>query len=267
MKILPLEKAFDTNVEYRAEHNKFYVIEYLGSDVNIDYIEIEGRRTTPLDATLSPQYVTGTNLFGQLELEDLYLVIPPLHRFKFVSSASGKVTVSGKLGILALGEGIPADLATRFKNMHLTYKKPFTFTKSLGTDVKLAAGAEVTVAEIQPSTIERITLNDIIGLSATNAGTIAKGSLGVIFYYDDTPLDILDTAMGRKGIDFLDMPLPPTTSGVMEAFSFANYPIVIEPNHKLKINVINNSGADITPPAGTSISFTCKFVGKYEVMG
>lgn len=267
MKILPLDKAFDTNVEYKAEHNKFYVFEKLGSDVNVDYIEIEGRRTTPLDATLAPQYKTSDNKFGRLALDDLYLVVPPLHRFKFVSSASGKVVAQGKLGILSLGEGIPADLSTRFKNIHLVYKKPYSFTKDLGTDVSMAAGEEVTVAEIKPTTIERITLNDIIGLSATNAGTVTKGYLGVIFYYDDTPLDILDTAMGRKGIDFLDMPLPPTGTGVSEPFSLHDFPIVVEPDHTLKINVINNSGAAITPPTGTSISFTCKFVAKYEIIG
>jgi len=267
MKILPLEKVFDANVEYKTEHNKFYVFQALGSDVNIDYIEIEGRKTTPIDATLAPQHTTGTNLFGRLDLEDLYLVVPPLHRFKFVSSSSGKVTVEGKLGILSLGEGLPADIASRFNNMHLSYKRPYTFTKALAVDQSLAAEAEVNVATITPSTIERITLSDIIGLSATNAGTITKGKLGVIFYYDDTPLDILDTAAGRKGIDFAGMPLPPTTSGVMDAFTLENFPITIEPNHTLKINVINTSGAAITPPSGQAISFTCKLIARYNKIG
>lgn len=267
MKILPLDKAFDTNTEYKTEHNKFYVFEKLGTDVDVDYIEIEGRRTTPLNSTLAPQYASTNNKFGRLPLDDLFLVVPPLHRFTFHSSSSGKVVAEGKLGILSLGEGLPADLASRFKNMHIVYKKPYTYTKSLGTDVSMAAGEEVTVAQITPSTIERITLNDIIGFSASNAGTITKGYLGVIFYYDDTPLDILDTNMGRKGIDFMDMPLPPTGSGVSTPFTMKHFPIVIEPNHTLKIAVINNSGSAITPPSGESISFTCKFVAKYEIIG
>jgi len=267
MKILPLDKTFDTGTEYKAEHNKFYVFQKLGTNVDVDYIEIEGRRTTPLNSELSPQYKTSSNLFGPLDLEDLFLVVPPDHRFKFVSSTSGRVVAIGKLGILELGEGLPADLASRFKNFHLVYKKPFTFTKSLGTDVSWGAGEEVEVVSLTPTSIERITLNDIIGLKAENAGTIGKGDLGVIIYYDDVPFDILDTTMGRKGIDFFDMPLPPTSDAMRKPFTFRNFPIVVEPNHTLKIKVINNTGSAITPPSGESITITCKFVAKYEIIG
>lgn len=267
MKVLPLEKIIDTNREYKAEHNKFYVIDYIGTNVDVDYIEIEGRRTTPLDSTLSPVRTTTSNLFGPLDLKDQFIVIPPLHRFKFVSSASGKVYISGKIGVLEFGEGLPADVQTRFKNMHLSYLRPITISKSLGTDVKINPGAEIEIKSIIPSTIERYILCERIGISVANAGTIADGTLGLRFYYDDTPMDILDTDAGTFGIDVNKMPLPPTETTEMEYFSLENFPIVIEPNHKLTLKVYNNSSTAISPPTGQSITITVKAIALYNIIG
>jgi len=267
MKILPLEKGFRTNVEYKAEHNKFYVFKYLGTNVDIEYIEVEGRRTTPLDAELSPQFVTSSNLFGQLDLKDQYIVIPPLHRFKFVSASDGVVRVSGTLGILEFGEGIPADLQTRFRNMHISYLKPIVLSKTLPTDQSISPGAEVEIGTIAPSTIERYILASIAGIKGTNLGTVEAGDLGVRIYYDDTPLDILSKEGGQLGIDFLSMPLPPTMTTNMEAFTFEDNPIVVEPNHKLRFALVNNKTTAITPPAGQSISITLKLVALYNIIG
>jgi hypothetical protein len=122
MKILDLQKVFATNTEYKAQSNAFYVFNALGTDVSIDSVEIEGRKTTPLDSTLAPQTKTASNLFGPEDLEDLFLVVPPNHKFKFNSSASGKVIAYGKIGLLGIGEGLPSDLVNRFNNINLSYK-------------------------------------------------------------------------------------------------------------------------------------------------
>ena len=124
MKLLDLAKTFKTNVEYRAQANAFFVFNQIGSEVDLDYIEIEGRKTTPIDFILAPTVVIGTNMFGLEDLEDLYLVVPPNHRFRFVSASSGNVVVNGKMGLLGLGEGLPADLVNRFNNMNIVYKRP-----------------------------------------------------------------------------------------------------------------------------------------------
>jgi hypothetical protein len=197
----------------------------------------------------------------------LYLVIPPNHRFRFNSAASGKVVAYGTFGLLGIGEGLPADLVNRFNNITLSYKKPVTFTKTLPTDQSIAAGQEVVIGTLTPSNIERYIFDDIIGFTSTNTGTAAPGRIAIRFYYDETPLDIIDTGMGHLGIDSFEMPLPPTTSTDMQPFWLREYPIVVEPNHTLKITAVNISGAAITPPAGQSISLTIKALTRYNIIG
>lgn len=267
MKILPLEKGFRTNTQYQAEFNKFYVFKHIGSNVSVDYIDIEGRRTTPIDNELAPQQITASNLFGQFDLKDQYIVIPPLHRFMFVSSASGVVRVSGTLGILEMGEGLPADLQVRFRNMHLSYYRPITLTRTLGTNESIAAGAEVEIGSITPSSIERYIFNSIMGVRLTNAGTISVGDVGLRIYYNDTPLDNLVSSAGPLGIDVSDMPLPPTTTTNMEPFTFEDFPLVLEPNHKLTFRLVNNRTTAITPPSGQAISITLKGYALYNIIG
>jgi len=267
MKLLDLAKTFSTNVEYKAQHNAFFVFQNLGANVDVDYVEIEGRRTTPIDALLAPPAVTESNLFGPEDLEDLYLVVPPNHRFKFVSSASGKVVALGKIGLLGLGEGLPADLVSRFNNMHITYKKPITFTKTLAVNESIAANQEIVLGELKPTTIERYILDDIIGFYSTNTGTFEPGKLALRFYYDDIPLDILETGMGHLGIDTYNTPLPPTSTTNFEPFWLREHPIVVEPNHTLRITVINVSGATITPPTGSAITLEFKALAKYSIIG
>jgi len=267
MKLLDLVKSFLTNVEYKAQANAFFIFNSIGTNVDLDYIEIEGRKTTPVDSILAPQTRTSSNLFGPEELEELYLVVPPNHRFKFVSSASGKVVCYGVMGLLGLGEGLPADVVNRFNNMNITYKKPLTLSKTLATDQSIADGEEIVIGEIRPTTIERYVLDDVIGFTSTNTGTPAPGRIAVRFYYDDVPLDILDTAMGHLGIDSYVMPLPPTADRCFDAFWLREHPIVVEPNHVLKVTAINISGAAITPPSGQAITLTVKALAKYSIIG
>jgi len=267
MKLLDLAKTFKTNVEYRAQANAFFVFNQIGSDVDLDYIEIEGRKTTPIDSTLAPTAITASNMFGLEDLEDLYLVVPPNHRFKFVSATSGNVVVNGKMGLLGLGEGLPADLVNRFNNMNIVYKRPVKFTRTLATNQPIAAGEEVLLGTLTPTSIERYIFDDIIAFTSTNTGPFAPGRLAVRFYYDDVPLDILDTGMGHLGIDTFNMPLPPTTTTNMEAFWLREHPIVVEPNHTLKITIINISGASISPPSGSSISLTLEALARYSIIG
>jgi len=267
MKILDLQKVFATNTEYKAQPNAFYVFNALGTDVSIDSVEIEGRKTTPLDSTLAPQTKTASNLFGPEDLEDLFLVVPPNHKFKFNSSASGKVIAYGKIGLLGIGEGLPSDLVNRFNNINLSYKKPVTFTTTLAADVSIPADGEVVIGTLTPSNIERYIFDDIIGFAGTNIGTLTPGKIAIRFYYDDTPLDIIDKTMGHFGIDAYEMPLPPTVNTDMEAFWLRENPIVVEPNHTLKITAVNISGAAITPPTGQSITLTVKALARYNIIG
>jgi hypothetical protein len=267
MKLLELRKVFATNTDYRAQPNAFFVFKYLGTDVAIDSVEVEGRKTTPLDSTLAPQYTTGSNLFGPEDLEDLYLVVPPNHRFRFNSTASGKVVAYGTIGLLGIGEGLPADLVNRFNNITYSYKKPLTFTKTLAVNQSIPTGGEVEIGTLTPTSIERYIFNDIVGFTSLNTGTPAPGRIAIRFYYDETPLDIIDTGMGHLGIDSFEVPLPPTTSTVMDAFSLRDYPIVVEPNHTLKITAVNISGSPITPPSGQAITLTVKALTRYNIIG
>jgi hypothetical protein len=73
--------------------------------------------------------------------------------------------------------------------------------------------------------------------------------------------------MGHLGIDAYEMPLPPTTTTAMDAFWLREHPITVEPNHTLKVTVVNISGAPITPPSGQSITLTVKALARYNKIG
>ncbi len=72
-------------------------------------------------------------------------------------------------------------------------------------------------------------------------------------YVEDKPYDIVETTMGPLGIELFGCPLPPKADVNEEIFTLANLPIELEEGTNIKAKIINISGADISPSAGTSL--------------
>jgi len=251
-KMVPLDKTLDLNTKYRTERDKFLIIRKIGTNVSDEIVvEVKETEVTYIHGDFAPLRVTSSNKLGPFDLKELYVVVPPDTTFQFTSASSGKVRIIGTIGILRPGEGLSADLLTRFDTQRDNHWRYLKDSVSLGTDEVWSADRELTVLETTPRTNEEYTINDII-MAKVTGGTISEGQVGIRLYLDTTPFDIEETESGHLGIDVLNMPYPPSDTNGETPFSLKNYPIVVPGDIKFKVGAINISGGDLTPASGSA---------------
>jgi len=265
MKYYKLDKIFVANTDYRAEDDKLYVITKIGTDLSDVKPTVAGQKIGALSSDFAPLHKTSSNLLGPFDLKDLYIVVPPRKVLKFESSSSGKVRAIGKILELAPGEGIPNDLIARFEAHGKNYYTYSVESVSLGTDVALTADQEVEILSLKPTTIEKYVFDNIVMLSVSG-GSFSEGDLALRIYVDDKPLDILESAMGKKGIDALSLPYPPSDSTEEIPFTLSDMPIEIPGDHTITFKVVNTSGGSLAPASGSSWTFKLLVVyRRYQV--
>jgi len=242
--------------------DKAYVIQRIGtdSDTKVRLEEITPPAVEILDE-IAPLANLEVNLLGPMGLDRFYVVIPPDKPFRFAGTAGAKVKCNGRILELAPGEVLPTEIAARFgiqATEYITYQRA---TYSHGIDAVWTAGDERTVLDFTCPVGEKHTFKRFAGVNIVNLPVaLTAGTFAVRFYKEDAPLDIIDTAMGRLGVDAYEMPLPPRDALTREAFTLKDMPIELLPGENLKVKAINVSGADITPPTGTSIDVTVNLV-------
>ena len=261
-----LDKILTQGNTYQTPPDIGYIIRKIGTDGASDTkLVIDGKSTGAILSEFAPLHKTSSNLLGPLDLGELYYVIPPDKKFWVEGPSGAKLRIIGDIVKLLPGEAFPGDLLSRYNEQfdkYLTYLKGST---SLGTDVAWTAGVEHEVLSATPRTIERYTLAYPVMAKVENASaTITEGQVGVRFYLDDAPLDVLTGDPGHKGVDLLSMPYPPSDTTEEEPFTLATHPIVVPGDHTLSIRMINNSGANITPSTGTSLTLTVLAIVLYE---
>jgi len=254
MKVYRLDKIFDANTQYRAEEDKLYIITKIGTDLSDVKPTVAGQKIGALSSDFAPLHKTSSNLLGPFDLKDLYIVVPPRKQLLFESGSSGKVRAIGKILELEPGEGIPSDHLARYDAHGKNYYTYATNTVTLNTDESIAADREISLIELKPTSIEKYVLDSIVML-AISGGSYSEGDFALRFYLDDNPLDILESAMGRKGIDATAFPYPPKSDTEEEPFTLADMPIEVEPDHTLSIKLVNTSGSAKSPDSGSAWSF------------
>jgi len=265
MKTLPLDRIFSIGTTYETSSRTCYVFEKLGTGVSDDVkVVIDGKECGLFHGDLAPKHKINTNLFGPVCLKELVYVVPPETKFEFRSATAGEVRAIGRLLLLEPDEAVPPELMDRFKAQNNHYITKDEKTYSHGTDVALAAGAEVEIYKKKLETNEKFTLNHIVAAKITNATGYAQGQIGIRFYLDGVPLDTLQTAEGDFGIDSYSMPLPPTETTEFQPFTLERFPLVVEGDHELRITAINVKGTAISPPTGTAITIRVAFVHEYQ---
>jgi len=245
-------------------NDRFYVIKKIGTDATSDTkLVIDGVETGEIINTIAPLHKTSSNLLGPLDLGDLYYVVPPNKTFEIDGPSGAKVRCIGLIGVLAPGEALPANYASRFTDQGKHYKTYITDSYSVSGSGTWSAGTSYEVLSLTPKTIETYKFNDFCGASVSGF-TETEGDVGIIFKLDGKPLDILTTEPGKKGIDVLSMPLPPADSTEKIPFTFKDYPIEVLGDHTLTIEAMNVSGADIS---FTDLSITVTAIVEYLMKG
>lgn len=263
VKFIPLDKILVEGVTYETDKREVLVIEAVGTDAASDvYLEIDGKATGKFKNIIAPMKVTSSNKLGPLKLGELFYVVPPFTKLKVVGPSGAKVRIIGRKLILDVHEATPSEYLNRFYNQHNAYVTYLEGTYELGTDVTWKAGAEYTIIEYTPKTIEKIILNGPMMVNVSG-NTVNPGDFGVKIYLNNNPIEnILGTNI-QDGIDVLSCPRPPSDSAGEEPFTFAKLPIEVPGDVTLKVNVKNTSTGDKPPASGSSWSVTVTLVVSY----
>ncbi len=266
MKTFPFDIFVSQGVKYETKHNQILIVQKLGTDNsdknNPTTLFIEETPTTPIVSDFAPLHKTSSNLLGPIDLKKLPIVIPPESEFYIDAPSGTKARLKGTYVELAIGEGVPADLKSRFEVQHRHHITFEYIKKDLGTDVPIVAGSKVEIGEIKCNTVEEKILNSYVMAKVTNH-SLAEGELILLMKINNVP--VYDALEDNKngGIDLYSLVWPPADTTEMEPFSLEQSPIHLRPNDKLKLEVRNISGADIAPPSGSSLVFEFLFVIEY----
>lgn len=261
-----LDKIFVQGETYQTPNDRFYVIKKIGTNgTSATKLVIDGVETGAIVNKVAPPHKTSSNLLGLLDLGDLYYVVPPNKTFYVDGDSGVKVRAVGLIGKLAPGEAMPTNYASRFTEQGKHYLTYVTDTATLASaGGNWAADAETEVLSLTPKTVEEYVFNNVVMAIVENAAsTPSEGDISVRFYLEGTPLDILTTEPGKKGVDLYSMPYPPNTAIEYEPFSLADLPIHVPGDNTFEIKVLNVSGSAIAADSGSDMTVTVTAVVEY----
>lgn len=257
-----LKKILKTNTTYTMEKDRYYVIKRIGTDATSKVtVKVDGMPVVDIFSTIAPIAKTSSNTLGPIDLGEYFIVVPPERQLLFESSATANVYIEGDLVVLIPGETVATEHLTRYNtyaNRKITY-----IDTSVTVGASWAAGQEVKIADITPSTIEDWLFDGYAGVAVSNlATTQTYGQVNIKFYFDGKPFDLLLTQAGPYGIESLKMPLPPTATAEFEPFSFKEKPIMVTGGHTLTVTAVNVSGSTLSAATGQNIAV--RFVAVYK---
>ena len=246
-----LDKIFVQGTTYEMPNDRFYIIKKIGTDqATATKLVIDGVETGEISNLVAPLYATSTKLLGPLNLGDLFYVIPPNKTFVVDGASGAKMRCIGLIGVLAPGEGLPANYASRFTEQGSHYLLWDQGSIDYAADYTWSDGEEIEIYSLTPKTIESYKLNNIVQVE-TGVASLAAGQAALRVYLDGKVLDILTSDPGKKGLDALFMPRPPKYDGVREPFTFADWPVQVDGDHTLILKLINVSGGNLTVASAT----------------
>jgi len=267
MKELLLDKIFDVGTTYRAEENKAYVIEAIGTNSTTKLtVKVAGAPCCEIVDVIAPLVPTSSNILPAFKLGTCFIVVPPNYSFSFEGESGKRVRCVGKILILEPDEVLPAHYKARFEEQS---KKFISYQEGTYSSAAAASIAEKQQENILTWTVpagERWVFNTLYeGEVWTTADTIDRELLVTRIYVDDAPKDIIEWEMGRLGIASLAAPHPPRDAVSQAIFSFEEKPMELGPGRTLRITWIN-TGPAATLAAGETLEARVKIVGINELI-
>jgi len=263
-----LNKVFDVDTIYRAETDKAYFIQAIGTNSTTKaVVKVAGAPVAEILDEIAPKEKINTNLLGPVNLGPVSIVVPPNKTFEFSGSSGSELRAIGKILVLEPGEVLPGDLVDRYKAQATHYITYIRGTYSHGTDVAWAADDENGVVDFTVPVKEKYTLNKFFGGTVANVSpSLAQKQFALRIYIEDKPYDIVETAMGKLGIEIFGCHLPPKEDVNFVPFTLEELPIVLEEGKNLKVKCINISGASISPTTGASLDVTVNMFAIKEIL-
>jgi hypothetical protein len=265
-----LIKTLDAGTSYRAETDKFLVINRVSTNTStaIGYLEVAGAKCMEIHQDVAPIAMLSYNWIEMLDLGDYYVVVPPAKVFKFTGDSTAKLMVQGMIGEMMSPTDFPADLNARLTTQAKEFIRIQRGTASLASaGNKWAANAENNVITLTATAGERHLIDSRLAVYMGGLSSVhSAGDIALRLYYQDKPLDILDSTMADLGIDIWEAYWNDGSSTYYKYYiDLSDMPIQLEPGRTLKVNVRNVSGADITAGTG-GLSCTVALVDKYTML-
>ncbi len=259
-----LDKIFTQGTTYQMPNDRFYIFKKIGTDqATATKFVIDGVETGEISNIVAPLYSTSTKLLPPLDLGDLFYVVPPNKSFEVDGASGAKMRAVGLIGVLAPGEALPANYASRFSEQGSHYLMWDQGSVAYASDYTWSDDEEISVYSLTPKTIEKYVFNNIVQVE-TGVSGLSAGEAALRIYLDGKVLDILTSDPGNKGIDAFFIPRPPTYNGVREPFSLSDWAIDVDGDHTIEFKLINVSGGNLTVSAATDqyIDFVIEYIRK-----
>jgi hypothetical protein len=263
---VPLDKVVPAGTTFVTEKREAFIVKFIGTNSATDgTLFIDDRPVITIKSLVAPYRLRDTNLLGPLQLDNFYIVVPPETRYLWSAPAGTVVRFIGTKIILepgeALGEPYVSRYVAQFNNI-IVYREG---AYNHGNGNAWPAGEEHEVLKIVPATIETYVFNNVLMASVDNvSGGVADGDWGILIYIDGQPIDFINHAGEKKGIEVLSAPRPPTDTTEEVPFSLQNFPIEIPGDHEISFRIVNNSGAAKSPTAGNAIIATVTVLAQYS---
>jgi len=263
LKKFALSLTLKQGTKYVTKPRQALKIDFEGTDATTaGHLYIDGEEMGDIVNLVAPLHRKETNLLGPLCLGNLFYVVPEETEFEWKGPTGTKCRVEGTMAVWEPGESMPIDWAARKpvqRRHHLTYLEK---TYSHGTDVKLVKDAEVVVLALTPLTPEEYRFKHPLMVSVANY-TPAEGDLALRFRKTGAELEELLKEPAVGGVDVLYAPRPPKDDVEMDPFTLERSPITVLGDQTLEVRVRNIKGADISPAAGTALTFTVTAIVEY----
>jgi hypothetical protein len=263
-----LDKVLKAGVLYRAEDDKYFVVESAGTNsTSQGKLTVDGSVVLELVDKIAGLQDRDVNRFGPLDLGKNYVVIPPKKPFSFSGASGSVLRIRGSLMVLGPGEGIPTPHLARFSEQPRRYYTYETGINGIGASSSWPADAEYTIIDVTCPPGERWIFDRFMKVRRT--GILEDDTAGVIalkFYINDRPLDVIDPALCPHGIDTLTGHYYADTTSYLVPVDLSGMPIVLEPGRNLKIKARNISGAAITTGAGEEAKVEVTIVKQRELI-
>ena len=262
-----LDKTLPCGGSYRAEIDKAYVIRKAGTaDTAKVTLRVAGAPCLEIVDKVAPQSVKAASRKPLLDLEDLYVVVPPGKTLEILGTTNKFIRVKGEILDLAPGEVLTTTLLARYAEQ---FKKFLSYRYASWTSSAAAAIPKGDINDIISFTCpagEKHVFDSFYGgytdCTAYPAGVFLE-ELGTRIYVDDKPWDIMEDTMGFRGISSIAAPIPPDDTFGAEPFSLKDMPIVLTPGRKLRIAAYNADAA-FTLASGQTLTSRVGLLDKVE---
>jgi len=261
-----LDKRINVDTVYRAEPDKYYVIKEVGTNSTTKAtVYIADAPVLELLDKQSPLFKVNTNLNGLLDLENLYLVLPPDKTLRFTGSSGSYMRIKGEIGQLEPGEVLPAAFMARYTEQAKIGKRYQAASYSFAVNATVAAGAETTVLTFTCPAGEEWEFKELYMAEQIDTDGAVDDRFHSRIYIEDKPYDIVDTAMGPLGIVSGSAPYPAREARNFRPFTLKDWPIKLTVGKTLKITMIN-TGAAYTPATGYAVEYFVHLVGIKKIL-